>query len=272
MQNNSPAFYAVRSTQGGMRMSELPRYVLENYTRMGYWWPLIKSVNVPKPVTKIIPLVKEAVMAFIYPYEANPKEKEALRKILAVVRSEAKKFGFPLFIRTDLVSGKHDWENSCFVASENNLTRCIRGLAEANSLAEVIPEAIILREYIPLESAFTAFFGNMPVSKERRYFVANGRVQCHHPYWPEDSIRFLPGNEPNGWQEKLADLNRETEEEIALLSDYANRLASILIDYWSLDFAKGENGVWYFIDAARGELSWHPHCQALKKGSNTSLI
>lgn len=238
---------------------DTPRYILEDYTRMGYWWPLVFDIDVPKPVTKIIPLTKEASMAFVYPDSADPKAIDALKKAVADVRNEAKTlFGFPVFMRTDLISGKHDWKNSCFVASENNINRCIVGLAEANSLAEVVPEAVVLREYIPLESAFTAFFGDMPVAKERRYFVRNGRVQCHHPYWPEDSIVFFKDNEPNNWREKLAELNRETDEEITLLTGYAEKLASVLNDYWSLDFAKGKDGVWYFIDAARGELSWHP--------------
>lgn len=237
---------------------DTPRYILEDYTRMGYWWPLVKDIAVPKPATKIIPLTKDASMAFVYYFDADPKALDELEKALEVVRNEAKVFGFPVFMRTDLVSGKHDWENSCFVASENNINRCIAGLAESNSCAEVVPEAVVLREYIPLECAFTAFFGNMPVAKERRYFVRNGKVQCHHPYWPEDAIVFFKDNEPNNWREKLTELNKETDEEITLLTGYAEKLASVLNDYWSLDFAKGKDGVWYFIDAARGELSWHP--------------
>lgn len=28
--------------------------------------------------------------------------------------------------------------------------------------------------------------------------------------------------------------------------------------YWSVDFAKGQDGTWYFIDMAEGDQSWHP--------------
>lgn len=123
----------------------MPRYALEDNTRMGYWWPLVKDIGVPKPATKIIPLTKEASMAFVYPCNVELKAIDELEKALETVRVEAKAFGFPVFMRTDLISGKHDWKNSCFVASENNINRCIVGLAEANSLAEVVPEAVVLQ-------------------------------------------------------------------------------------------------------------------------------
>lgn len=118
-----------------------PRYILEDYTRMGYWWPLVKDIDVPK----IIPLNKEASMALVYPCDLEPKAIDELEKALETVRVEAKAFGFPVFMRTDLVSGKHDWKNSCFVASENNINRCIAGLAAANSLVDKIKEIALER-------------------------------------------------------------------------------------------------------------------------------
>ena len=65
-------------------------------------------------------------------------------------------------------------------------------------------------------------------------------------------------NLPNNWRSLLADLNHESKEEIKLLTDYAEQLGKYLSGYWSLDFAKGQDGNWYFIDAALGEQSWHP--------------
>lgn len=65
---------------------------------------------------------------------------------------------------------------------------------------------------------------------------------------------YLPGN----WKDLLVELNRETEEEISLLTNYAEQLGRYLSGYWSIDFAKGQDGTWYFIDAALGNQSWHP--------------
>ena len=54
-------------------------------------------------------------MALVYPCDLEPIAIDELEKALETVRVEAKAFGFPVFMRTDLVSGKHDWKNSCFV-------------------------------------------------------------------------------------------------------------------------------------------------------------
>jgi len=230
------------------------RRYLEDQTRMTYWRSKVRNIGVPMPQTKILPFEWKDLVAIADPGVGNPE------KVLEAVRREARFFGYPFFLRTDLASGKHDWKNSCFVASEDRLPRCLFGVVEANMLADINPRAVVLRQYVPLESAFTAFWGELPISKERRYFVRDGKVVCHYPYWPEDAMRFPPGKEPEGWSEKLAELNRETDDEIELLTGYAERLAAVLDGYWSLDFARGRDGVWYFIDAARGELSWHPEC------------
>jgi len=199
--------------------------------------------------------------------------------IKAKIMAAAEQLGYPLFVRTDKASGKHDWENSCYVASIERLWRNIYGVVEFNELADVFglqPEALVFRRYIPLEATFKAFYGRMPVAKERRYFVRDGKVECHHPYWIEDAIgewwerakelvairsdklELLPEN----WKEILAELNRETDEEIELLTAYAEEIGRALGEgYWSVDFAKGKDGVWYFIDIAEGHRSWHPVCK-----------
>lgn len=234
------------------------RIELEAETRMTYWWPKVQDVDVPMPRTEILKFDCKTLYNLIYP--ENETDITEANRVIEVVKDAARAFGYPLFMRTDQASGKHDWKHSCFVASEEALPLCLGGLIEANEFNDLNPEAIVIRQYIPLESAFTAFWSDMPVAKERRYFAEDGQVLYHCPYWPEDAIRFRVGQEPPNWREKLADLNRETPEEVELLSGYAARLSAVLPGYWSLDFAKGIDGVWYFIDAAHGEISWYPEC------------
>jgi hypothetical protein len=35
-------------------------------------------------------------------------------------------------------------------------------------------------------------YGNMPVCREYRYFIEDGRYCCSHPYWPMDTIETQP--------------------------------------------------------------------------------
>jgi hypothetical protein len=95
----------------------------------------------------------------------------------------------------------------------------------------------------------------MPVNPERRYFINDGKVLCHHPYWIQAAIT-KPSIE--NWQEVLAEINTETTEEVQLLSGYAELIAKELPGFWSIDFCKAKNGQWYLIDMATGEHSWHP--------------
>lgn len=239
-----------------MRHIDFDTYLrLREESSLLFWWPKVRGLGVPVPETKVLEFGPRCLAAVCCP-DSEEDAAEA-RRVIEAVREAAREFGYPVFIRTDHASGKHEWENACYVAREEDLPRCLAGVIEFNEMVDLSPRAVVVRRYIPLESPFTAFRG-MPVARERRYFVLDGRVVCHHPYWPEDAIRFR--QEPEGWREKLAVLNEEAPDEVELLSGYAARLGAALPGYWSLDFARGADGVWYFIDAARGELSWHPAC------------
>ncbi|MGB9660682.1 MAG: ATP-grasp domain-containing protein [Moorellaceae bacterium] len=242
---------------------------------MLYWWPKVKDISVPKPETIIIRIGYRPLLGML---DGEPLRPDLHAKIMAATRQ----LDYPLFVRTDQASGKHDWERTCYVDYSGTLWKNIYRLIEFNEIAGVFglqPEALVFRKYIPLEAPFKAFYGQMPVARERRYFVRDGGVECHHPYWIEDAIsewwervaelgaagvlkawdqdKLEPL--PTNWREVLAELNNETQEEIKLLTAYAEEIGrAIGKGYWSVDFAKGQDGVWYFIDMAEGEKSWHP--------------
>jgi hypothetical protein len=72
-----------------------------------------------------------------------------------------------------------------------------------------------------------------------------------------EAIRFPSEDD---WEALLAEANREGDE-VTLLTDYAEKIGAVLPGWWSVDFMLGADGVWYFIDAAEGEKSWHPECE-----------
>ena len=111
-----------------------------------------------------------------------------------------------------------------------------------------------------MDSKFTAFYGEMPVNPERRYFIKDGKIQCHHPYWIEEAIEKGTDSKklPNNWKKVLKEINTETKEEIKLLSKYTNQIAKVFPKgYWSIDFCKAKDGEWILIDMATGGSSWH---------------
>ncbi len=222
--------------------------------RMEYWFPKIPEI-IPKPITKIIPITpnwSEDGSHMTIPEEEFKK-----------IETASKEFSFPLFIRGSETSGKHDWKDTCFVEKFEDIRYHITALIEDAMLKDIGCNSIVLREFIKMDSGFSAFGRDMPVNPERRYFVKDGKVLCHHPYWIQDAIRH-PSVE--NWKEILEEMNEETEGEIELLTSYSEIISKEFEGYWSIDFCRTKKGKWVCIDMALGEDSWHPECSnKLKK-------
>ena len=209
---------------------------MKDKNSMFYWYPKIKNLDIPQPKTIMIEAKKDTNL------------KEQLEKAIDEI-------GIPCFLRTDQTSNKHDWDETCYVTDKEKLPEHIEAQIYSNFILPC--NGFIFREFLDLNYSFKAFLG-MPVAKERRYFIKDGKLQCRHPYWPEMSIRFwFDTKEPKNWKKQLALLNTETTKEVLTLTKYAQKVADIFSGYWSVDFAEGKDGTWYLIDMALGEDSFH---------------
>lgn len=235
---------------------------------MFYWYPKIRDLPIPQPKTEMLKIPKaselfRSVCDGDWSYFEPFKEK---------VIATADKIGYPLFVRTDQASGKHGWDETCFVEKAEDLLSHIGGVIEFNELAGIfgLPyTGFAFREYIPMDSGFTAFNGNLPINPERRYFVKDGEVICHHAYWIEEVIRSP--SIPN-WKAVLKRMNRQTAEEVNRLGRYARLVSEQIVGAWSVDFCKAKDGEWYLIDMALAEDSWHPKCDSPLAKNNGGLI
>ncbi len=240
---------------------DIQEYVkLTKESSMLNWYPKVKDLDIPQPKTLILQLSQDDIASVYGLLERKPLP-EPLKDL---IHEGAGKIGYPLFLRSDQGSGKHWWEDTCFVAIKRNLIRNLTKLVEWHESVSLIGLpcwALVFREYIDMDSKFKAFNG-MPISPERRYFIKGGVFVKKTPYWPVDSIQFRkdrPQDEHGeDWEALLQEMNKETPEEIALLTKYAEMVGDVLDEYWSIDFCKGLNGKWYLIDMARGEVSWDP--------------
>lgn len=236
---------------------------------MTHWWPRVRTmaVAVPMPRTLLLPVDFTPMFdaprgSGTSPIATVPPDGRRVPwspRVMADVIAAAE-FTYPVFLRTDHTSGKHAWVDSCFVPSAETLPSHLAEVIESTLMADAIPAALVVREYLPLASRFTAFRGALPIAPERRYFAEAGHVLCHHPYWPAEAIvqGTPPGQLPLDWKNRLAQCNHETPGEITVLSTYAAALSTQLDGAWSLDFAKTAEGWWVFLDAAPAERSWHP--------------
>ncbi len=224
-----------------------------NPNSMNFWYPKIQHLDIPIPKTEIILHRKDP-----FKWWGFLDDDKLSQEDLIILYDTARRIGYPLFMRNDLTSGKHNWVDTCFIPDESVLQWHLYRIVEDAALKDQPMTSLVLREYIDLDSKFYAFRG-LPISVERRYFVLNGKMTCHHPYWVHEAIEFRYGTEPVvGWEDMLTEMNTETDDEIALLTGYAEKIAAVLEGAWSLDFAKSRSGLWYFIDAAEASKSWHP--------------
>jgi hypothetical protein len=248
-----------------------------NPNSMSIWLPVVEKVGVPSPRTLLVPVDAEVLGSWMDgPDELEPDRHERLVVLLEELRQHASAFGFPLFLRTDLASGKHSWQSSCCCPDADSFLSHLYEVIQFNELAGLTGldySAIAFRELLPLESAFTAFDG-LPIARERRFFVEAGEgVVCHHPYWVEDAVEegdpaaadrsifysddiYQVELEPD-WRQLLAELNDERRDP-PYLGHWASAVVDLLGGSWSVDFARAVDGRWYLIDMALAAESWHP--------------
>jgi len=242
-------------------------YQLARESSMLNWYPKIKDLHILQPKTEIVEIDHFELAGMIEHEKIFTNDRiNQLKKAIERVG------GYPVFMRTDQSSMKHDWEKTCFVKNEETLLDNISNLIEGNEIVGGLMglpyKALVFREYIEMDSGFTAFHGKLPVNIEARFFVRNGRVQCWHPYWPESAIehdaKYYPISDDN-WREILK--NQSSLDPTITVPDLVTKAKIVSKEfgdvYWSVDFSKSRDyGKWYLIDMARGDISFHyPGCR-----------
>jgi hypothetical protein len=147
-----------------------------NQSSLLYWWPRIQHLKISMPRTEILPVSRELFLKAIDPPHT------AAEKYYQAIKETARKIGYPLFLRTDLASGKHDWKNGCYIKREEDLISHVFSVIEFNETADILGldwKALVFREFIELDWKFKAFWGEMPVARQRRYFIKDGHVIIH---------------------------------------------------------------------------------------------
>lgn len=224
---------------------------------LSFWFPKLLGTGVPVPETRIV--TTDLNLDGLLEGEAVPGFGAFVDELR---RAAGELGGFPCFLRTGQGSGKHQWEETCFVPSAAAMGSHVANLVEWSAMVDIIglPTRVwAVRRLLPLRSTFTAFHG-FPVNRERRYFIEGGRVLCHHSYWPVEALQQGRPSVP-GWLDLLTDLNAETPAEVATLTGRAEWVSANFDGAWSLDFAQDTTGQWWAIDMAPAERSYHwPNC------------
>lgn len=235
-----------------------------------YWLPKLALAGLGEwlPETVIIDYDHSNAVGMIEGEPSYPSWPHLVERI----GDAADSIGWPVFIRTDLASAKHNGPISYLAKSRDDLPRVLGDTVEDNELKFWLtgptPQAFLVRKFLTLESAFEAF-GGLPINREWRLFATASEVVCFHPYWPENAIQFFDKGEPEHWRESLAELHeRPIGREWDAITETAKAAAGACdaAKAWSVDFAKDTNGKWWLIDMAHMESSWHwPGCVSAQR-------
>ncbi len=231
-----------------------------NRNRMSWWLPRV-PMRIAIPVTRFVGYSGRDSLVDLL----DGKVPDGFYKLRTGLTEMGDELGWPIFLRTDYLSGKHSWKNTCYVSGREDVSKHIGALIEHSLMAdmETFPVDIwVARKMIPTSPAFIYVPGQMPIVKERRYFVQDGKVVCHHPYWPEDVFNDQCTSRSD-WRERLDVINEEPRHEVRLLSKLSSIVATAIGGQWSIDWLWSESeGKWYLIDMAEAKHSYHwPGCR-----------
>lgn len=227
---------------------------------ISFWYPKLFRLKFPTPQTILIytnldlePLAYGATV-------------EGIERLVNEIKTAIQNVGLPAFLRTGYLSNKHDWKNSCYLENNDNdnILQHIINLSKMSALATIDRfepcHFFAVREFIKAKIHFHYFDGEMPITSERRFFIRNGEVECHHSYWPLELFKGIAEN-------KIAALNELSDEDEKNLIKMALYVSKNFSGYWSCDFLKAQDGNWFLTDMAIGESSYHhPHQHVKEHG------
>lgn len=227
---------------------------------ISYWYPrLLADRRIPMPKTYIFyPDVELYELMNIFDGKRSADLALKFKSLASDINYARTAFGGKAFLRTGTFSGKHEWKETCFLHEDADIKNHLCALIEGAAMRDQALDVFAVRELLPTTPRFFAFYGDMPIVKERRFFARNCEILGHIPYWPEEAFE-RQNTSISDWPPVVADLARLTDEDEAVLTDLARYAAALLPGTWSIDFLQTKNG-WYLTDCAIGQMSygWRP--------------
>lgn len=227
-------------------------------TCLSTWFPVIEAAGIPVPKTEILHASAEQCVALLELMGDRKQPRPGLLEPLYQAIADAgARMGWPCFLRTGQFSAKHNWKDTCFLQKPEEVPLHVGAIVEWSEMVDFLglPYNVwVVREMLKTKPIFTAFHGQMPITREFRYFIRDGRIDGKQPYWPEGSLKEQ--TEDPQWREKLAAISRLWPTDDQHLTDLSLCVAKVLPGYWSIDWLDTVDRGWVMTDAAEGDLSF----------------
>lgn len=239
--------------------------ILEDRRRscLSKWYPAVSRIDgIKTPITEILTTTLDLERLIF-----EDKKPQHWDLFISTLERMAAKTGYPAFLRTGLTSDKHSWLDTCYLANKKRIEAHVFRLIEFSVNFDLPTDTWVMREMLDIKAMFFAFNG-MPVTTERRYFIRDGKVICHHPYWPAEALDsdYARPDEIE-WKHMLEVDNaiHDHPTEAGYLKFQSERVSDRVPGFWSVDWLLASGGSkgagWYLTDMGDGHQSYHwPGC------------
>lgn len=256
-----------------------------------HWLPALEDLDLETQ----IPPTKSVEAEGFDPWLAAEHPENVPDGLVDELHKALTQVGPPAFLRTDQLSRKHRGLDAVKAQTRDDIREIVSSLCEKHCALPVfpMPEAFLVREWIDLDAAFTAF-GGLPIAPEYRLFAGpcpdgEVRVVCGHRYWPKNAMQWpiteadpetgeVTRDEPDDWEQAWERMWDQTTfaDYLRMIRDACKAAAASQHKHaqtWSVDFALAETGDWYLIDMAPAASSWHPDdCRNHEQLRNDSAV
>ncbi|OWA36938.1 hypothetical protein B9G55_02345 [Saccharibacillus sp. O16] len=143
----------------------------------------------------------------------------------------------PIIVKDYVKSRKHEWLDACYIpnaADREQVKRVVQNFLDRQG--EELNEGLVFRQFVELEFLEHHERSGMPLSREIRVFVWEGRPMYVSTYWS-------------------AGRDEEFDE---VLGQFAQVMASIQSRFFTMDFAKAKNGPWIVLELGDGQTAGLP--------------
>ena len=106
----------------------------------------------------------------------------------------AEAFGsHPVLLKDYVKSRKHEWFDACFISAADDAAEVERVLGIFLRLMdEALVGGLVFRDFVPLRRVGLHSKSRLPLVREYRFFVLDGRPFYQAPYWAEGDYRGEP--------------------------------------------------------------------------------
>lgn len=143
----------------------------------------------------------------------------------------------PIVIKDYVKSQKHYWDEACFIpnaADRSKANAVIKRFMELQG--DDLNEGLVFREFVELEQLTLHSQSGMPLTKEFRVFVKDGKVMGVFKYWDEGNYE---GIQPQ-------------------LDKFTDVISQIGSNFFTLDIAKKKEDDWIIVELGDGQVAGLP--------------